>query len=71
MIDEVCTWTYWQLFHPEQLIIDKEDAADNYAREYYIIGKEIVALRIIAQVCKDSWVFHLSEEELDRDSILF
>jgi len=30
------------LYHPEQLITGKEDAANNYARGYYIIGKEIV-----------------------------
>ncbi|EAW66874.1 hCG19802, isoform CRA_c [Homo sapiens] len=33
VIDEVCTGTYRQLFHPEQLITGKEDAANNYARE--------------------------------------
>uniref|UniRef100_A0A3Q2U7S4 Tubulin/FtsZ GTPase domain-containing protein n=1 Tax=Gallus gallus TaxID=9031 RepID=A0A3Q2U7S4_CHICK len=42
--DEVCTGTYRQLFHPEQLIIGKEDAANNYARGYDTIGKEIVDL---------------------------
>ena len=30
------------LFHPEQLISGKEDAANNYARGHYTIGKEIV-----------------------------
>lgn len=33
---------YKQLFHPEQLITGKEDAANNYARGHYTIGKEIV-----------------------------
>ncbi|KAF8290509.1 putative beta tubulin [Trypanosoma cruzi] len=33
-----------QLFHPEQLISGKEDAANNYARGHYTIGKEIVDL---------------------------
>ncbi|XP_060848068.1 tubulin alpha chain-like [Rhopalosiphum padi] len=42
VIDEVRTGTYRQLYHPEQLITGKEDAANNYARGYYIIGKEIV-----------------------------
>jgi tubulin alpha len=32
------------LFHPEQLISGKEDAANNYARGHYTIGKEIVDL---------------------------
>lgn len=40
--DEVRTGTYKQLFHPEQLITGKEDAANNYARGHYTIGKEIV-----------------------------
>uniref|UniRef100_A0A8C6L5U7 Tubulin/FtsZ 2-layer sandwich domain-containing protein n=1 Tax=Nothobranchius furzeri TaxID=105023 RepID=A0A8C6L5U7_NOTFU len=33
VIDEVRTGTYRQLFHPEQLITGKEDAANNYAPE--------------------------------------
>ena len=32
LIDEVRTGTYRQLYHPEQLISGKEDAANNYAR---------------------------------------
>ena len=36
------TGTYRQLFHPEQLISGKEDAANNYARGHYTIGKEII-----------------------------
>ena len=40
--DEVRTGTYRQLFHPEQLLTGKEDAANNYARGHYTIGKEIV-----------------------------
>merc|ERR1711920_882963 len=36
--------TYRQLFHPEQLISGKEDAANNFARGHYTIGKEIVDL---------------------------
>lgn len=43
-VDEVRTGTYRQLFHPEQLITGKEDAANNYARGHYTIGKEIVDL---------------------------
>ena len=39
VIDEVRTGTYRQLFHPEQLITGKEDAANNYARGHYTIGK--------------------------------
>jgi hypothetical protein len=35
----VRTGTYRQLFHPEQLITGKEDAANNYARGHYTIGE--------------------------------
>ena len=38
MIDEIRTGTYRQLFHPEQLISGKEDAANNFARGHYTIG---------------------------------
>uniref|UniRef100_A0A672GYV2 Tubulin alpha chain-like n=1 Tax=Salarias fasciatus TaxID=181472 RepID=A0A672GYV2_SALFA len=44
VIDEVRTGTYRQLFHPEQLITGKEDAANNYARGHYTIGKEFIDL---------------------------
>jgi hypothetical protein len=39
VVDEVRTGTYRQLFHPEQLISGKEDAANNFARGHYTIGK--------------------------------
>jgi len=35
VIDEVRTGPYRQLFHPEQLISGKEDAANNFARGHY------------------------------------
>ena len=38
--DEVRTGSYRQLFHPEQLINGKEDAANNYARGHYTVGRE-------------------------------
>merc|ERR1711912_3319 len=44
VVDEVRTGTYRQLFHPEQLISGKEDAANNFARGHYTIGREIVDL---------------------------
>jgi len=44
VVDEVRTGTYRQLFHPEQLITGKEDAANNYARGHYTIGKELIDL---------------------------
>ncbi|KAF4978088.1 hypothetical protein FZEAL_5478 [Fusarium zealandicum] len=41
-IDEIRTGGYRQLFHPELLVSGKEDAANNYARGHYTIGKEMV-----------------------------
>merc|ERR1712201_27363 len=46
VVDEVRTGTYRQLFHPEQLITGKEDAANNFARGHYTIGKEIVDMTV-------------------------
>lgn len=44
VVDEVRTGAYRQLFHPEQLITGKEDAANNYARGHYTVGKELIDL---------------------------
>ena len=44
VVDEIRTGTYKQLFHPEQMVSGKEDAANNYARGHYTVGKEIVDL---------------------------
>lgn len=41
-IDEIRTGEYSKLFHPEMLVSGKEDAANNYARGHYTIGKELV-----------------------------
>jgi tubulin alpha len=46
VIDEVRSGAYKQLFHPEQLISGKEDAANNYARGHYTIGKELIDLSL-------------------------
>jgi len=46
VVDEVRTGAYRQLFHPEQLITGKEDAANNYARGHYTIGKALVDLAL-------------------------
>ena len=59
LIDEARTGTYRQLFHPEQLISGKEDAANNFARGHYTIGKEIVDLcldRIRKLVENGTWL---------------
>lgn len=42
VVDQVRTGLYRQLFHPEQLITGKEDAANNYARGHYTVGKELI-----------------------------
>lgn len=57
VIDEVRTGTYRSLFHPEQLITGKEDAANNYARGHYTIGKELIdsvldRIRRVADNCE-------------------
>lgn len=44
MVDEARTGIYRELYHPEQMITGKEDAANNYARGHYTIGKEILDL---------------------------
>jgi len=42
VIGEVRSGPYKKLFHPEQLISGKEDAANNYARGHYTVGKELI-----------------------------
>ncbi|KAF6036637.1 hypothetical protein EB796_005054 [Bugula neritina] len=44
VVDEIRTGTYRRLFHPDQLISGKEDAANNYARGQYTVGREIIDL---------------------------
>uniref|UniRef100_A0A8C0DLD4 Uncharacterized protein n=1 Tax=Balaenoptera musculus TaxID=9771 RepID=A0A8C0DLD4_BALMU len=51
IIDEVRTDTYHQLFHPEQIVTGKEDAANNYSQGHYTIGKEIIDL-VLDQIRK-------------------
>ncbi|KAE8704837.1 Tubulin alpha-1 chain [Hibiscus syriacus] len=79
VIDEVRTGTYRQLFHPEQLISGKEDAANNFARGHYTIGKEIVDLcldriRKLADNCtglQGFLVFNAVGEALVQDLVPF
>lgn len=59
--DEVRNGTYKQLFHPEQLISGKEDAANNYARGHYTVGKEIIDL-VLERVRKLVWTIKISHE---------
>jgi len=46
VVDEVRTGIYKGLWHPEQLISGKEDAANNYARGHYTVGKEFVDITL-------------------------
>ncbi|XP_025113848.1 tubulin alpha-1 chain-like [Pomacea canaliculata] len=56
VIDEVRTGAYRYLFHPEEFITGKEDAANNYGRGHYTVRKEILDLvldriRKLADMC--------------------
>jgi len=56
VIDEVRSGTYRQLFHPEQLISGREDAANNWARGHFSVGREALdstmdRLRKLADQC--------------------
>src|SRR5690554_4301977 len=56
VVDEVRTGTYRKLFNPDQLLTGKEDAANNFARGHYTVGKEIVdstldRIRRLADAC--------------------
>jgi tubulin alpha len=56
VIDDLRSGTYKNLFHPEYLIKGKEDAANNYARGHYTVGKEYVdvtleRIRKVAERC--------------------
>lgn len=42
----MCTSTYKDLYQPDQMIKGKEDAAKNYARGRYSIGKEVIDLTL-------------------------
>merc|ERR1719461_529866 len=42
--DSIRSGTYRSLYHPESIINGKEDAANNYARGHYTIGKDIIDL---------------------------
>uniref|UniRef100_G1P6V5 Tubulin alpha chain n=2 Tax=Myotis lucifugus TaxID=59463 RepID=G1P6V5_MYOLU len=56
VIDGIRTGKHRSLFHPEQLVSGKEDAANNYARGHYSLGSEIIDLvleriRKLAEQC--------------------
>uniref|UniRef100_A0A915A347 Tubulin/FtsZ GTPase domain-containing protein n=1 Tax=Parascaris univalens TaxID=6257 RepID=A0A915A347_PARUN len=42
IIDEIHTGTCRQLFHLEQMVTSKEDAANNYARGHCTVGRQVI-----------------------------
>merc|ERR1711981_752049 len=42
VVDDVRTGIFGQMFHPEFILNGKEDAANNFARGHYTVGKEIL-----------------------------
>ena len=42
VLDTVRSGPYRGLFHPDQLLAGKEDAANNYARGHYTVGRELL-----------------------------
>jgi len=56
VINQVRRGDYGKLYHPDQLISGKEDAANNYARGHFTVGKELLdislnRIRKIADQC--------------------
>ncbi|EPQ59925.1 hypothetical protein GLOTRDRAFT_103101 [Gloeophyllum trabeum ATCC 11539] len=66
VIEDVKSGPYRSLFHPESMITGKEDAANNYARGHYTVGKELIdpvmdRVRRLADNCsglQGFFVFH-------------
>nr|UAM96084.1 tubulin alpha [Hippodamia variegata] len=57
VIDTLKTGEMKGLYHPDQMITHKEDAANNFARGYYSIGKEVIdrvmdTIRKVAAKCE-------------------
>lgn len=62
--DEVRSGKYKELFHPDQLIAGKEDAANNFARGYNTIGRDLIdpvvdRIRKMAEQCNSLQGFFL------------
>lgn len=49
VIDQVRTGAYKKLFHPNQLVSGKEDAANNYARGSYSIRTNLFRFALLAK----------------------
>ena len=64
VIDEIRTGSYRGLFHPERLLTGKEDAANNFSRGKFTVGKEILdptmdTLQKMADECESMQGFML------------
>merc|ERR1712100_454060 len=46
VIDDVKTGPYAKLYHPESMLTGKEDAANNYARGHYTVGREMLEVTL-------------------------
>lgn len=44
VVESIKSGAYRDLYHPGQLICGKEDAANNYARGHYTVGKDIIEI---------------------------
>lgn len=42
VLDEIRTGAFKELFHPEMLVNGKEDAANNFARGHYTVGRALI-----------------------------
>ncbi len=49
-IDDIRTGPYRALFYSGQLIHGKQDAANNYARGYYTVGKEKITQVMMQEI---------------------
>lgn len=66
VIDEIRKGPYKDFFHPNQMINGKEDAANNFARGHYVVGKEMIlpVIETLRRVAEQSnslqgfFVFH-------------
>lgn len=68
VIDEVRTGAYRQLFHPEQLISGKEDAANNFARGHYTgnILRPLQTFIYLLELAPSMFVFSVYVLQLER-----
>jgi len=64
VVDEVRSGQYRSLFHPDRLISGKEDAANNFARGYYTVGRDLLEptlnqIRKLAEQCTSLQGFNI------------